>query len=120
MEYWDKGWEALNSALLQVNDDNINSAIFIRGEQHSVLDALLRQLAHYPYHIGQMVYVAKILKNHRWQTLSIARNKSEDFNRHMFAKETGSGFPDLSSPLCFSKSEEVRDEYKDEHGTDSA
>jgi len=86
LEYWEKGWDCFFTALAQINDENINSTIYIRGEAHYVLDAVLRQLAHYPYHIGQIVYIAKMMKNNDWQTLSIARNKSEDFNQKMRAK----------------------------------
>jgi hypothetical protein len=75
LKYWEKGWDCLFEALQQITDDNINSTIYIRGEAHSVLDAVLRQLAHYPYHIGQIVYIAKMMKNNDWRTLSIARNK---------------------------------------------
>ena len=114
MDYWEKGWKALNDALSQIDENNFNSSIFIRGEKHSVLDALLRQLAHYPYHIGQIVYIGKLLRNDHWETLSIARNSSEEFNREMFAQETRIDLRDFSSPVCFAKSEEIRNEYRDE------
>lgn len=86
LEYWEKGWNCFFQALEQITDENIHSTIYIRGEAHSVLDAVFRQLAHYPYHIGQIVYIAKMMKNNDWQTLSVARNKSEDFNKEMRAK----------------------------------
>jgi len=86
LEYWEKGWICLFGALGQINDENISATIFIRGEAHSVLDAVFRQLAHYPYHIGQIVYIAKMLKNNDWVTLSIARNKSTEFNQKMLSK----------------------------------
>ena len=86
LEYWEKGWICLFGALGKINDENISATIFIRGEAHSVLDAVFRQLAHYPYHIGQIVYIAKMLKNNDWVTLSIARNKSTEFNQKMLSK----------------------------------
>jgi hypothetical protein len=86
LEYWEKGWTCLFAALEQVTDDNINSTIYIRGEAHSVLDAVFRQLSHYPYHIGQIVYIGKMIKNNNWQTLSIAKNKSSEFNKEMLSK----------------------------------
>jgi hypothetical protein len=52
-----------------------------------VTEALNRQLAHYPYHIGQIIFIAKMLKNNDWQTLSIAKNKSRDFNEEKFSRE---------------------------------
>jgi hypothetical protein len=70
LDYWEKGWKCLFEALNQINDDNINSTIYIRNEAHSVIDAVFRQLAHYPYHIGQIVFIAKMLKNEDWKTLS--------------------------------------------------
>ncbi|WP_265131664.1 DUF1572 domain-containing protein [Chryseobacterium oranimense] len=111
-DYWEKGWKCFFEALDQVNEENLYSTIYIRGEAHSVLDAVLRQLAHYPYHIGQIVSIAKMLKNEDWKTLSIARNKSQEFNAAMkdqFSKPEGSS---NSSPVCFQNSSEVRDEFK--------
>lgn len=108
LDYWEKGWKCLFEALNQVNDENINQIILIRGEKHSVLDALLRQLAHYPYHIGQIIYIAKMLKNEDWKTLSIAKNQSENFNKNMFAADLGQ---ENSSPVCFAGSKEGRDGY---------
>ncbi len=112
LEYWEKGWSCLFEALEQITDENINSTIYIRGEAHSVLDAVFRQLAHYPYHIGQIIYIGKMMKNEDWQTLSIARNKSTDFNLEMHSKFDLS--QENSSPVCFAKSDEVRDDYKSE------
>lgn len=83
LDYWEKGWKCLFEALNQINDGNINATIYIRNEAHSVIDAVFRQLAHYPYHIGQIIFIAKMLKNEDWKTLSIARNKSADFNTEM-------------------------------------
>jgi hypothetical protein len=83
LDYWEKGWQCLFEALSQINDDNLYSEIYIRGEAHSVLDAVVRQVAHYPYHIGQIVYIAKLIKNEDWKTLSIARNRSQEFNDEM-------------------------------------
>ena len=83
LEFWEKGWKCLFDALNQINDENLYATIYIRGEAHPVIDAILRQLAHYPYHIGQIVYIAKMIKNEDWKTLSIARNKSKEFNNEM-------------------------------------
>ena len=83
LDYWEKGWKCLFEALNQINEENLNATIYIRNQAHSVIDAVFRQLAHYHYHIGQIVFIAKMLKNEDWKTLSIARNKSEDFNKEM-------------------------------------
>lgn len=111
LDFWEKGWQCLFEALNQINDDNIYSTIYIRGEAHSVIDAVFRQLAHYPYHIGQMVYIAKMMKNDNWKTLSIARNKSQEFNEAIKNKLSDKE-PANSSSVCFQNSPEVRDEYK--------
>lgn len=112
LEYWEKGWACLFDALEQINDDNLYSTIYIRGEGHCVMDAVFRQLAHYPYHIGQIVYIAKMIKNENWNTLSIARNRSQQFNTEMKTKFSSPDPDPNSSPVCFQNSPEVRGEYK--------
>jgi len=112
LAYWEKGWECLFDALKQINNENLYAIIYIRNEPHSVIDAVFRQLAHYPYHVGQIVFIAKMLKNENWQTLSIARNKSDDFNSDMKNKFPEKDFGSNSSPVCYQNSTEIRDEYK--------
>ena len=68
-DFWEKGWRCLFDALDQINDGDLYSTIYIRGEGHLVIDAVFRQLAHYPYHIGQIVYISKMLKSNDWKTL---------------------------------------------------
>ncbi|EJL72886.1 DUF1572 family protein [Chryseobacterium populi] len=112
LDFWEKGWKCFFDALEQINDENLYSTIYIRGEAHPVIDAVFRQLAHYPYHIGQIVYIAKMIKNEDWKTLSIARNKSQEFNSEMKNKFSGNDSNANSSPVCYQNSPEVRDEYK--------
>lgn len=112
LEFWEKGWKCLFDALDHINEENLHSTIYIRGEAHSVMDAVFRQLAHYPYHVGQIVYIAKMIKNEDWNTLSIARNKSQEFNHEMKNKFSKEEPTPNSSPVCFQNSPEVRDEYK--------
>ncbi|WP_370901092.1 DUF1572 domain-containing protein [Chryseobacterium gossypii] len=113
LDYWEKGWKCLFNALEQINDENLYSTIYIRNEPHTVVDAVFRQLAHYPYHIGQIVYIAKMMKNEDWQTLSIARSKSEEFNNEMKNRfHEDNGMNPGSSPVCYQNSPEIRDEYK--------
>ncbi|WP_034690662.1 DUF1572 family protein [Kaistella palustris] len=114
LEIWEKGWQVLLEALKQINEHNLQKTISIRGEKILVVDALLRQLAHYPYHIGQIVFIAKMLKDKNWQTLSIARNKSGEYNAELLKKSMPEEIRGNSSPVCFAKSDEVRDEYKTE------
>ena len=112
LAYWEKGWQCLFDALEQISEEKWWFEIEIRGEKHSVFDAVLRQLAHYPYHIGQIIYIAKMLKDEDWKTLSIARNKSEEFNLEMFQKLSPEEIPQNSSPVCYAKSDEVRKDYE--------
>lgn len=108
IQIWENGWKVFWDALHQINEENIESTIYIRGEAHSVVDAINRQLAHYPYHIGQMIYIAKMLKDNDWRTLSIAKNSSEEFNKKMFENLDAEN----SSPVCYAKSNEVREDFK--------
>lgn len=112
LDFWEQGWECFFDALDKVNEDNLYSTTYIRGEAHPVIDAVLRQLAHYPYHVGQIVYIAKMIKNEDWNTLSIARNRSQQFNTEMKTKFSSPDPDPNSSPVCFQNNPEVRDEYK--------
>lgn len=87
MNRWNEGWECLLRALEQLTAEDMERVIYIRNDGHTVAEAVNRQLAHYPYHIGQMVFIAKMLKNEDWQTLSIARNKSTDYNSRKFSQD---------------------------------
>ncbi len=112
IQIWDKGWQVLFDALNQIKEENWNNTILIRGEKHSVLDAVLRQFAHYTYHIGQIIYIGKMLKNEEWKTLSITENQSEVFNIKKIKIQDSSEIQENSSPVCYAKSNEVRDDYK--------
>lgn len=87
MNRWDEGWECLLKTLEQLSDADLERIVYIRNDGHTVIEAINRQWAHYPYHIGQMVFIAKMLKNEDWQTLSIARNKSADYNSRKFSQD---------------------------------
>lgn len=112
LNFWEEGWKCFFDALNQINDENLYATLYIRGEPQLVVDAVFRQMAHYPYHIGQIVYIAKMMKNDDWKTLSIVRNKSHEFNSEIKNKFTETDFNSNSSPVCFQNSTEVRDEYK--------
>jgi hypothetical protein len=81
--YWEKGWACLLHTLQSLTSEDLLKPVTIRGEQLSAIDAINRQLAHYPHHIGQIIYIGKLIRNDSWQTLSIAKGKSEQFNREM-------------------------------------
>jgi hypothetical protein len=76
---WNEGWECVFHALKSLKEEDLNREVFIRGESHSVIEAILRQISHYAYHVGQIVYVGKQLKGSEWETLSIPRGQSEEY-----------------------------------------
>jgi Protein of unknown function (DUF1572) len=86
-EAWEKGWNVLFTALSSLTGADLEKVIFIRNDTHTVLDALQRQLAHYPHHVGQIVYVAKMLRERDWQSLSIPKGESARFNAEKFASD---------------------------------
>lgn len=87
MNCWNQGWDVFFGALKSLKEDDLNKIIYIRHQGHTVMEAINRQLAHYPYHIGQMVFLAKLLVTEKWQTLSIAKNQSNSYNTEKFSKE---------------------------------
>ncbi len=84
---WNKGWCCLFDALNELSSDQLSEIIYIRNEGHTVLEAINRQLAHYPYHVGQIVFYAKMLKKSEWVSLSIPKNKSISYNTDKFSKD---------------------------------
>lgn len=87
IESWDKGWECFFDTLNNLKPEDLSKIIYIRNEGHSVMEAINRQLAHYSYHIGQIVFYAKLLKNSEWNSLSIPKNKSNDYNSEKFSNK---------------------------------
>jgi hypothetical protein len=92
LEAWEKGWNCLFAALDSVTEATMMDIVYIRNEGHTVLEAFTRQIAHYSCHVGQIVYLAKMIRNTDWKTLSIARGQSSDFNKTKFDQEKGRGF----------------------------
>ena len=84
---WEAGWKCLFSALEPLTDEDLSRTITIRGEKHSVMQAINRQLAHYPHHVGQIVLLAKHFCCARWQSLSVPRRGSSEFNQKVAAGE---------------------------------
>ncbi len=79
MEYWNRGWKVLLESLKSLDENDLMKTVYIRQEAHTVIRAMQRQLAHYAYHCGQIVYVAKQIKGKDFKTLSIARGESSRF-----------------------------------------
>jgi hypothetical protein len=83
MAQWEKGWSCLFAALEPLQAEDVERKVLIRGEEHSVIEAINRQLTHYAYHIGQLVFLAKHFKSAEWKSLSIPRNRSAEFNAYL-------------------------------------
>ena len=82
MKWWEEGWACVFAAIDPLQPEDVMRTVTIRGEPHTVLQAINRQIAHYAQHIGQIVFLAKHLRSSEWKTLSIARGKSEEFKQH--------------------------------------
>jgi hypothetical protein len=87
MKTWEEGWNLLFAALDPLTDSDLGRTVTIRGEAHSVMQAINRQIAHYSYHCGQIVVLAKHFKGSEWKSLSVPRKKSDEFNQKVLSKE---------------------------------
>ena len=92
-ELWEHGWAALFAAIEPLRDSDTSRVVMIRGESLTVLQAVNRQLTHYAYHVGQIVYLAKHYRGATWRTLSIPVGRSDEFNRNPASYIAGSGKP---------------------------
>ncbi len=81
MQWWEEGWACVLGAIEALRPEDVMRTVAIRGEPHTVLQAINRQIAHYAAHIGQIVFLAKHLRSNEWKTLTIPRGKSEEFKR---------------------------------------
>ena len=87
MDLWEKGWDCCLGVIASLTEEDLLKTIHIRNEGLPVVDAINRQLAHYPYHVGQIIYIAKIIRNEGWKNLSIPKGSSGEFNQQMNAKK---------------------------------
>lgn len=87
LEYWEKGWQCLFDAIQPLEKNDLERIVYIRNEGHSVMEAINRQLAHYSYHVGQLVFLSKALVGEHWQSLSIPKGGSSVFNQEKFNQE---------------------------------
>ena len=104
MQFWDGGWNTLFNAIEPLTPDDFQRTVTIRGEPHTVVEAMNRQLTHYAYHIGQIVLLAKHFRSTEWKTLSVPRNRSAEFNRSRAAMATD-GKKGLEAGLQFSETD---------------
>ena len=82
---WNEGWECLSGALAPLTTEDLLKTIYIRNEKHSVMEAINRQLTHYAYHVGQIVFLGKMICNEKWESLSIPKGNSKQFNERKFS-----------------------------------
>jgi uncharacterized damage-inducible protein DinB len=87
MELWERGWKYLFDALHPLTDAELSRTVTIRTEPHSVMQAINRQVAHYSYHVGQIAYLARHAAGGQWQSLTIPRRKSDEFNTQVRSGE---------------------------------
>ncbi|HEV2113840.1 MAG TPA: DUF1572 domain-containing protein [Terriglobales bacterium] len=87
MKLWESGWQCMFAALEPLSEADLGQTVMIRGEAHSVMQAINRQMAHYAYHIGQIVFLAKHLQHADWKSLSVPRGQSASFNQRVKAGE---------------------------------
>jgi len=84
LAFWNKGWNVFLTTLYSLQEKDLEKTIYIRNQGHSVMEAINRQLAHYPYHVGQIVLLAKLFSNN-WHSLSIPKGESKKFNMNKFS-----------------------------------
>jgi Protein of unknown function (DUF1572) len=86
LEKWNEGWNCFFDAINLLSENDLSKEIFIRNQGHSVMEAINRQLAHYPYHVGQIVFLGKMMLDENWVSLSIPKGKSAAYNANKFSK----------------------------------
>lgn len=87
LEKWEEGWNVFIGSLRELKSADMERIVYIRNEGHTVIDAIHRQLAHYSYHIGQIVYLAKLIKGAEWVSLTIPKGGSDQYNKGKFASD---------------------------------
>lgn len=88
MKFWEDGWQTLFDATEPLTVDDFSKTVTIRGQEHTIIEAVNRQLTHYSYHIGQIVLLAKHFRSAEWKTLSVPKNRSSEFNQYLADKKS--------------------------------
>lgn len=86
---WEEGWSCLLTTLKSLKNEDLDKVVYIRNQGHTVVEAVTRQLAHYPLHVGQILFIGKMLKGKEWQSPSIPKGGSAEFNKEKFSNEKG-------------------------------
>ena len=92
LEIWETGWKCFLEAIESLKEEDLLKTIYIRKEGLTVVDAINRQLAHYPYHIGQMLYIGRMIRNSNWKSLSIPKGQSQNYNAGAQIKDPAKKF----------------------------
>ena len=105
VQFWETGWQTLFDNIEPLTEEDFSRSVTIRGEPHTLVEAINRQLTHYAYHIGQIVLLAKHFKSAGWQTLSVPKSKSAEFNQYLANKQPSSDVTvnRFEAPLEFNK-----------------
>ncbi|MFN6962776.1 MAG: DUF1572 family protein [Pyrinomonadaceae bacterium] len=107
MEFWERGWQTLFDNLGPLTIEDFSRKVTIRGQEHSIVEAIDRQLTHYAYHVGQIVLLAKHFRSAEWRSLSIPRNRSAEFNKFLAEREPAGAAADrMEAPLEFTKAKD--------------
>ena len=110
MARWEQGWRCLFDAVEALRPEDASRKVLIRGEEHSVVEAVNRQLTHYSYHTGQLVFLAKHFRSAAWKSLSVPRNRSAEFNAYMTDKAAeGERSGRFDAPQEFIRESETED-----------
>lgn len=102
--YWEQGWSCLLNTVESLQPVDLEKRIFIRGKAHTVVQAINRQMTHYAYHIGQIVFLAKHMRSNEWKSLSVPRNRSAGFNEYLKNKQEGGSEHHLEAGSGFAES----------------
>lgn len=107
MQLWETGWQTLFDAIEPIPPEDFSNTVTIRSEPHTIVEAINRQLTHYPMHIGQIVLLAKHFRSSEWKTLSVPRNRSNEFNKFLADKQASGEAPTnrLDAPSEFAESQ---------------
>jgi len=107
IQFWETGWQMLFGNIEPLTVEDFSKTVSIRGEPHTIVEAINRQLTHYSYHIGQIVFLAKHFRSADWKTLSVPKNKSAQFNQYLADKQAAgeAGTNRIESTMEFSKKE---------------
>jgi uncharacterized damage-inducible protein DinB len=105
--YWQRGWQCVFDAIEPLTVADLEKKVFIRGEEHTVVQAINRQMTHYAYHIGQIVFLAKHFRSTEWKTLSVPKNKSAEFNAFLAtAQRSADKEKQLDAVIDFARGQE--------------